>query len=134
VEFMAVSLLLSVVSQGHTVTNVMAAIGCRSTEYLRVSTVFSFSAAFLCFTSTVQQSSSIVFADSNQSDVFNFFIFKYPLQPFKAYCAIWVRRSNFRPLGVSTHVTTREHLAAEGGTVGEKCPRILPKCRFTRYI
>ena len=35
---------------------------------------------------------------------------------------------------VSTRVTTREHPAAEGGTVGEKCLVILPKCRFTRYI
>jgi len=24
------------------------------------------------------------------------FIFNYALQPFKAYCASWVRRSNFR--------------------------------------
>ena len=48
----------------------------------------------------------------------------YALQPSKAYCAIWVRRSNFRPLGVSTHVTTREHLATKDGTVGEKCPVI----------
>ena len=40
----------------------------------------------------------------------------------KAYCAIWVRRSNFSPPGVSTRVTTREHPAAEGGTVGEKFP------------
>jgi len=31
------------------------------------------------------------------------------------------------PPGVSTRVTTREHPAAEGGTVGEKCPVILPK-------
>ena len=38
------------------------------------------------------------------------------------------------PPGVSTRVTTREHPAAEGGTVGEKFPGILPKCRFTRYI
>ena len=38
------------------------------------------------------------------------------------------------PPGVSTRVTTREHPAAGGGTVGEKCPVILPKCRFTRYI
>src|SRR5215475_4793219 len=38
------------------------------------------------------------------------------------------------PPGVSTRVTTREHPAAEGGTVGEKCPVILPKCRFTCYI
>ena len=28
----------------------------------------------------------------------------------------------------------REHPSAEGGTVGEKCPVILPKCRLTRYI
>ena len=38
------------------------------------------------------------------------------------------------PPGVSTRVTTREHPAAEGGTVGEKCPGILPKCRLTLYI
>jgi hypothetical protein len=30
--------------------------------------------------------------------------------------------------------TTREILAAKGGTVGEKCPVILPKCRLPRYI
>jgi hypothetical protein len=36
--------------------------------------------------------------------------------------------------GVSTRVTTREHPAAEGGTVGEKCPVILPKCRLPPYI
>jgi len=24
------------------------------------------------------------------------FIFNYALQPFKAYCAVWVKRSNFR--------------------------------------
>ena len=38
------------------------------------------------------------------------------------------------PPGVSTRVTTREHPTAEGGTVGEKCPGILPKCRLLRYI
>jgi hypothetical protein len=31
-------------------------------------------------------------------------------------------------------VTTREHPAAEGKTLGEKCPGILPKYRFSRYI
>ena len=31
------------------------------------------------------------------------------------------------PPGVFTRVTTREDPAAEGGTVGEKCPVILPK-------
>jgi len=31
-------------------------------------------------------------------------------------------------------VSTQEHPAAEGGTVGEKCPGILPKCRLPRYI
>jgi hypothetical protein len=52
----------------------------------------------------------------------------------KAYCAILVRRSNFRhqaSLRVSLHESTP---AAEGGTVGEKCPVILPKFRITRYI
>ena len=38
------------------------------------------------------------------------------------------------PPGVSTRVTTREHPAAESGTLGEKCPGILPKCRFPRCI
>jgi hypothetical protein len=38
------------------------------------------------------------------------------------------------PPGVSTRATTREHPAAEGGTVGEKCPGILPKFWFPRYI
>jgi hypothetical protein len=61
------------------------------------------------------------------------FIYNYVLQPFKAYCAIWVRRSNFRHQA-SPRVTTREHPAAEGGTVGEKCPGILIKFRFPRYI
>jgi len=51
----------------------------------------------------------------------------------KAYCAILVRRSNFRHQ-VSPCITTREHPAAEGGTVGEKCPVILPKCQFPCYI
>jgi hypothetical protein len=35
------------------------------------------------------------------------------------------------PPGVSTCVTTREHPAAEDGTVGEMCPGILPKCHVT---
>ena len=38
------------------------------------------------------------------------------------------------PTFAITRVTTREHPAAEGGTVGEKCPGILPKCRLQRYI
>ena len=38
------------------------------------------------------------------------------------------------PPGVSKRVTMREHPAAEGGTADEKCPEILPKCRFTLYI
>jgi hypothetical protein len=33
------------------------------------------------------------------------------------------------------HMSPREeHLATEGGTVGEKCPEILPKCRLPHYI
>jgi hypothetical protein len=40
-------------------------------------------------------------------------------------------------LDVPTFATRRLHAchpAAEGGTVGEKCPGILPKCRLPRYI
>jgi hypothetical protein len=40
---------------------------------------------------------------------------------FKAYCAIWFTHSNFRHQA-SPRVTMREHPAAEGGTVGKKCP------------
>jgi len=50
-----------------------------------------------------------------------------------AYCAILVRRSNFRHQA-SPRVTTWEHPVAEHGTVGEKCRVILPKFRFPRYI
>jgi len=37
------------------------------------------------------------------------FIFNYALQPFKAYCAIWVRRSNFRHQA-SPRVSPRESI------------------------
>jgi hypothetical protein len=52
---------------------------------------------------------------------------------------IQLRTAALRPFrlstpGVSTRVTTREHPAAEGGTVGEKCPGILPKFRLPHYI
>ena len=60
-------------------------------------------------------------------------IFNLRTAAFKAYCAIWVRRSNLCHQA-SPRVTTQEHPAAEGGTVGDKCPEILPKCRLTRYI
>jgi hypothetical protein len=58
-------------------------------------------------------------------------IFNLRTAAFKAYCAIWFKRSNFRHQA-SPRVTTRKHPAAEGGTVGEKCPVILPKFRLTR--
>jgi hypothetical protein len=39
------------------------------------------------------------------------------------------------PPDVSTSFSTREIQAAKGGTYGrERYPRILPKCRFPRYI
>jgi hypothetical protein len=60
--------------------------------------------------------------------------FNYALQPFKAYCASWVRRSNFRHQA-SPRVSPRESTpAAEGETVSEKCPEILPKYRVSSYI
>jgi len=49
---------------------------------------------------------------------FIYFIFNYALQPLR----LIVRSGlDVPPPGVSTRVTTREHPAAEGGTVGEKC-------------
>jgi hypothetical protein len=56
-------------------------------------------------------------------------IFNYALQSFKAYYAF-----HLSPPGVSTRVTKRENPAAEGVTVGEKFPGILPKCRLPRHI
>jgi hypothetical protein len=67
---------------------------------------------------------SVEFTDS-------MFIFNYALQPLGLIVRSGLDVPTFPP-GVSTRVTTREHLAAEGGTVGEKCPVILPKCRFPR--
>jgi len=61
------------------------------------------------------------------------YFINYTLQPFKAYCVIWVRHSSFHHQA-SPRVTTQEHPAAKGGTVGEKCPGILPKCRLPHYI
>jgi hypothetical protein len=60
-------------------------------------------------------------------------IFNLRIAAFKAYCAIWVRSFNFRHQA-SPRVDTREHPAAEGGTLGEKCPGILSKCRFPHCI
>jgi len=52
----------------------------------------------------------------------------------KAYCAILVKRSNFRHQA-SPRVTMREHPAAEGETVGKKCLVILPKMpNFTLHL
>jgi hypothetical protein len=61
------------------------------------------------------------------------FVYTTTHRSLKAYCAIWVRRPNFRHQA-SARVTMREHPAAEGGSVGEKCPGILPKFRLPRYI
>jgi hypothetical protein len=58
----------------------------------------------------------------------------YALQPFKAYCAIWTRRSNFRHQA-SPRVLPRERTQRRKvELVGEKCPEILPKRRISRYI
>jgi hypothetical protein len=58
------------------------------------------------------------------------FIFNYALQPLRP-----VVRSG---LDVPTFATRRlhacHHARVPSGTVGEKCPVILPKCQFTRYI
>jgi len=57
-------------------------------------------------------------------------IFNYALQPSR----LIVRSGLDVPTFATRRVTTREHPAEEGGTVGEKCPGILPKCRLPRYI
>jgi hypothetical protein len=55
--------------------------------------------------------------------------FNYALQPFKALR--FIMQSG---LDIPTFATMREHPAAEGGTVGEKCPGILPKFLLPHYI
>ena len=56
------------------------------------------------------------------------FISNYAPQPFKAYCAMWVRCSKFLH-----QASPRVSPAAEG--VGEKCPVILPKFpTFTLHL
>jgi hypothetical protein len=58
----------------------------------------------------------------------------YALQPSRLIVRSWLDVPNFRHQA-SPRVSPRESTpAAEGGTVGEKCPGILPKCQFTRYI
>ena len=54
----------------------------------------------------------------------------YPLQPSRL-----IVRSGLDVPTIATRGlhAAREHAAAEGGTVGEKCPNILPKCRLERY-
>jgi len=59
------------------------------------------------------------------SQVLLLLFFNYALQPLRP-----IVRSG---IDVPTFAIMRLH-AAEGGTVGEKCPVILPKCRLTRYI
>jgi len=53
-------------------------------------------------------------------------ISNYALQPLRL-----IVRSG---LDVPTFATRRLHARHEGKTVGEKCPVILPKWRFPRYI
>ena len=56
-------------------------------------------------------------------------LYNYALQPLRLIVRSW--------LDVQTFATRRLHAcyhAREGGTVGEKCPVILPKFRFIHYI
>jgi hypothetical protein len=61
-------------------------------------------------------------------------IFNYALQPFKAYCAIWVRRSNSRhqasPRMSPRESTQRRKVELWARNAGE----FFSKCRLPRYI
>jgi len=62
-----------------------------------------------------------------------YYYFQLHTAAFKAYCAIWVRRSNFRHQAsprVSPRETTHRRLVE---LWARKCPVILPKWRFPRY-
>jgi hypothetical protein len=62
----------------------------------------------------------------------SFFLFSTTHCSLRLIVRFWLFQLS--PPGVSTHVTTREHPTAEGGTVDEKCPVILPKCPIPLYI
>ena len=57
----------------------------------------------------------------------NMFIFKHTHCSLQSLLCDLGQTFQLASPGVFTCVTTREHPAAEGGTVGEKCLRILPK-------
>ena len=62
------------------------------------------------------------------------FFFNYALQPFKAYCAIWVRRSNFRHQ-TSPRASPRESTQRRKVELwARKCPGIVPKCRYLHVV
>jgi hypothetical protein len=60
-------------------------------------------------------------------------IFNLRTAVFKAYCAIWVRHSKFRHQA-SRRVSPCESTQRRKVKLWEKCPEILPKRRFKRYI
>jgi hypothetical protein len=58
----------------------------------------------------------------------------YALQPSKAYCAIWVRRSNFRHQA-SSRMSPRESTQRRKVELwARNVKEFLPKCRIPRYI
>ena len=64
----------------------------------------------------------------------NIMFLYYALQPFRAYCAIWVRRSVFRHKA-SPRVSPRESTQRRKVELWARNVRgILPKCRLLRYI
>jgi len=63
-----------------------------------------------------------------------YYYFQLRTAAFKSYCAIWVRRSNFRHQA-SPRVSPRENTQRRKLELwARKCPVILPKCRLQRYI
>jgi hypothetical protein len=60
-------------------------------------------------------------------------LYNYAMQPVRLIVRSGLDVPTFATTRLS-RVTTREHPAAEGGTVGEKCPIILPKWQLPRYI
>jgi len=57
----------------------------------------------------------------SEDPVIRVFIFNYALQPLKAYCAIWVRRSNFRHQAFPRESTQRRKVELWARNVREFC-------------
>ena len=88
---------------------------------------------FIIFETANRHKKSVVYSDGYGHFGLCLFI-KLRTAALRLIVRSWLEVPTFATRRLHTRVTTREHPAAEGATVGEKCPVILPKWQFTRDI